>query len=129
MQGTRDPRRTNVGLIGVGLMGHGIAKNIARAGFPLSVLEHPGNQPLDDLKAAGVSWAADALQMAAAVDVLILCVTGTPQVESILLGEKGVLRTLRRNAVVVDCSTSNPNDSRRSPRLCTRQVAGSSMRL
>src|SRR3954447_6312546 len=76
MQGTRDPQRTNVGLIGVGLMGHGIAKNIARAGYPLSVLEHPGNQPLDDLKAAGVSSTADALQMAAgavANDVGIDC--------------------------------------------------------
>ena len=111
MQGTRDPQRTNVGLIGVGLMGHGIAKNIARAGFPLSVLEHPGNQPLADLKAAGVSSTADVLQMAADVDVLILCVTGTPQVESIVLGEKGVLRTLRHNAVVVDCSTSNPTST------------------
>src|SRR4051812_9899818 len=111
MQGTRDPQRTNVGLIGVGLMGHGIAKNIARAGYPLSVLEHPGNQPLVGLKAAGVSSTADVLQMAADVDVLILCVTGTPQVESILLGEQGVLRTLRRNAVVVDCSTSNPTST------------------
>ena len=42
----------NIGLVGVGLMGHGIASNIVKHGHPLSVLEHPGNQPLDALKAA-----------------------------------------------------------------------------
>ena len=36
-----------IGLIGVGLMGHGIALNIAQKGYSLTVLEHPGNQPLD----------------------------------------------------------------------------------
>ena len=44
-----------VGLIGVGLMGHGIARNVAAKGFDLVVLEHPGNQPLDELRALGAT--------------------------------------------------------------------------
>ena len=44
-----------IGLIGVGMMGHGIASNIVKHGYPLAVLEHPGNQPLDALIAAGAT--------------------------------------------------------------------------
>ena len=45
--------KKNVGMIGIGMMGHGIASNVIKKGWPLAVLEHPGNQPLDALKAAG----------------------------------------------------------------------------
>ncbi|MGJ7484844.1 NAD(P)-dependent oxidoreductase [Variovorax sp. LT2P21] len=103
----------NIGLVGVGLMGHGIASNIVKHGHPLSVLEHPGNQPLDTLKAAGVKTFATASDLAAAVDVVILCVTGTPQVEAVLLGDTGVLKGLRPGTVVIDCSTALPDSTER----------------
>ena len=103
----------NIGLVGVGLMGHGIATNIVKHGHPLSVLEHPGNQPLDTLKAAGVKTFATASELAAAVDVVILCVTGTPQVEAVLLGDTGVLKGLRPGTVVIDCSTALPDSTER----------------
>lgn len=38
-----------IGLVGVGLMGHGIARNILKAGHRLDFMDHPGNQPVDDL--------------------------------------------------------------------------------
>jgi 3-hydroxyisobutyrate dehydrogenase-like beta-hydroxyacid dehydrogenase len=103
----------NIGLVGVGLMGHGIASNIVKHGHPLSVLEHPGNQPLDTLKAAGVKTFATATELAAAVDVVILCVTGTPQVEAVLLGENGVLKGMRPGTVIIDCSTALPDSTER----------------
>jgi len=71
-----------VGLVGVGLMGHGIASNIVKHGHQLTVLEHAGNQPIDDLLKAGATSVKDVATLAAQVDVLILCVTGTPQVEA-----------------------------------------------
>ena len=43
-----------IGMIGIGLMGHGIASNIVKHGYPLTVMEHAGNQPLDSLLAQGV---------------------------------------------------------------------------
>lgn len=98
----------HIGLIGVGLMGHGIALNIAREGYALTVLEHPGNQPLDDLRALGTTSAATVQQLARQVQVLILCVTGSPQVEAVLLGEQGALAALRPGTVVIDCSTAIP---------------------
>lgn len=97
-----------IGLVGVGLMGHGIALNITRKGYALTVLEHPGNQPLDQLKALGVSTAATVQALARQVQVLILCVTGSPQVEAVLLGEQGALAALQPGSVVIDCSTAIP---------------------
>ena len=102
-----------IGLIGVGLLGHGIASNIAKHGHALSVLEHEGNQPLDSLKAAGVTSVASAAQLAREVDVLLLCVTGSPQVEAVLLGPDGVLQGLCKGAVVIDCSTALPASTER----------------
>ena len=94
-------------------MGHGIALNIARKGFALTVLDHPGNQPLDTLRGLGVGTAPTPKALAANVDVLILCVTGTPQVEDALLGSagEGALQALKPGAVVIDCSTAIPQST------------------
>ncbi len=100
-----------IGMVGIGLMGHGIATNIARHGYPLAVLEHVGNQPLDTLRLAGVRTQASAAALAAQSDVVIVCVTGTPQVEAVLLGADGVLAGLQPGAVVIDCSTAVPTST------------------
>jgi len=99
----------NVGIIGVGLMGHGIARNVLRrGGFALSFLDHPGNQPTDELLGLGAQAMDTSTKVAAASDVVILCVTGSPQVEAILTGPEGVIAGLRAGTVVVDCSTALP---------------------
>jgi 3-hydroxyisobutyrate dehydrogenase-like beta-hydroxyacid dehydrogenase len=105
--------KQTIGMIGVGMMGHGIARNIARHGYPLVVLEHAGNQPLDELKAAGATTVSSPDALAAAVDIVILCVTGTPQVEAVLLGADGALQGLKPGAVVIDCSTAVPSSTER----------------
>ena len=97
-----------IGMVGIGLMGHGIAINIARHGYPLTVLEHPGNQSLDDLRAAHVATESSAARLATRADVVIVCVTGSPQVEAVLLAPDGVLAGLRPGSVVIDCSTAVP---------------------
>lgn len=98
-----------VGLIGVGLMGHGIARNVLkRGGFGLCFLDHPGNQPTDEIVALGGTAVPSVAEVAAAADVIILCVTGSPQVEAIVAGEAGLAASLRPGTVVVDCSTALP---------------------
>lgn len=97
-----------IGMVGIGLMGHGIARNVVKNGFPLTVMDHPGNRPLDELLAAGTQVRPTAAAVAADADVVILCVTGSPQVEAVLTGPDGVLETLRPGAIVVDCSTAMP---------------------
>ncbi len=100
-----------IGMVGIGLMGQGIAANIVKHGYALTVLDHAGNQPLDTLKQAGVTTQASAARLAAASDVVIICVTGTPQVEAVLLGVDGVLAGLQPGAIVIDCSTAVPSST------------------
>jgi 3-hydroxyisobutyrate dehydrogenase-like beta-hydroxyacid dehydrogenase len=102
-----------IGMVGIGMMGHGIASNIVRHGYELAVLEHPGNQPLDALKAAGAIGLPSARELAARSDAVILVVTGSPQVEAVLTGAGGVLEGLRRGSVVIDCSTAIPSSTAR----------------
>ena len=97
-----------IGMIGIGMMGHGIASNLVKHGHTLSVLAHEGNQPIDDLLLQGVHTFSTAKELAAHSDVVILCVTGTPQVEAVLMGDDGVLKGLRSNTIVIDCSTAMP---------------------
>ncbi|MCD2184629.1 NAD(P)-dependent oxidoreductase [Rhizobium sp. GN54] len=100
-----------VGMVGVGLMGHGIAINVAKKGWPFGYLRHPGNQPTDDLDALGSKAYADRRQIAAESDVIILCVSGTPQVEDVLLGENGMLKAIRPGTIIIDCSTAIPSST------------------
>jgi len=100
-----------IGMVGIGLMGHGIASNIVKHAYPVVLLEHPGNQPLDALLAAGASKAASPAALAAAADVVILCVTGTPEVEDVLFRNDGVLAGLKPGGIVIDCSTAIPSST------------------
>ncbi len=100
-----------IGMIGIGLMGHGIASNLVKHGHQLTVLEHAGNQPLDALLAAGAKTATTPKAVAADAELVILCVTGSPQVEAVLLGDDGVLAGLPKGATVVDCSTAVPSST------------------
>jgi 3-hydroxyisobutyrate dehydrogenase-like beta-hydroxyacid dehydrogenase len=100
--------KQTVGMVGIGLMGHGIATNLVKHGHPLAVMTHPGNQPLDALLAAGAQALPTAAAVAAQADVVILVLTGSPQVEEVLTGPSGVLQGLRPGTVVIDCSTAVP---------------------
>ncbi len=106
----------NIGMVGIGLMGHGIAGNIVKRGYPLAVFEHPGNQPLEDLKAAGAKGFNSLKDLAAGSEVVILVLTGSPQVEAVLTGAHGVLSGLRPGSIVIDCSTAIPSSSVRMAR-------------
>lgn len=65
-----------VGIVGVGLMGHGIARNILLSkAHSLTFLDHPGNQPVDELIELGARAANTPAEVASASEVVILCVT------------------------------------------------------
>lgn len=100
-----------IGMVGIGLMGHGIATNLAKHGYQLVLFEHPGNQPLDALKAAGAVTTTNAADLASRCDAVIMVLTGTPQVEAVLTSGCGLLEGLRPGTVVIDCSTAIPSSS------------------
>jgi 3-hydroxyisobutyrate dehydrogenase-like beta-hydroxyacid dehydrogenase len=97
-----------VGLIGVGLMGHGIGKNILAKGFALNVMAHKNRAPVESLVSLGAKECASPAEIAKASDMVILCVTGTPQVEEAIYGAKGLATALRDGLIIADCSTAEP---------------------
>ncbi|WP_417702104.1 NAD(P)-dependent oxidoreductase [Pseudophaeobacter sp.] len=111
----------HVGIIGVGLMGHGIARNVLlKGGYSLSFLDHPGNQPTEEILGLGASACASPAEVAAKSDVVILCVTGSPQIEAIVTGSEGVASALKPGAVVVDCSTALPETTLRMAEIIVK---------
>ena len=100
-----------IGFIGIGLMGHGMAKNLLAKGHPLVFLAHRNRKNLTDLLALGAKEAKSPAEIAAQSDVVILCVTGTPQVEANVYG--GLLEAARSGQIVIDCSTSEPASTER----------------
>ena len=103
--------KKRIGLIGVGLMGHGIGINILRGGYPLSVLVHRNRKPAEDLIGHGAREIKSARDIAEASDVVIMCVTGSPQVEDIVYRPDGLLAGMRDGLIVADCSTAEPDST------------------
>jgi 3-hydroxyisobutyrate dehydrogenase-like beta-hydroxyacid dehydrogenase len=106
-----DSATETVGFIGVGLMGHGIAKNIVEKGYPLTVIGHSKREAVEDLVKRGAVEANTPAEVAARSSVVFLCVTGSTQVETIIRGADGLASTLRPGSVVVDCSSSDPTST------------------
>jgi len=97
-----------IGFIGLGMMGHGIAKNLVTKGFPLTVRVNRNRAPLTDLLAAGAKEVKTNADVARNADIVFLCVTGAPQVEEIINGKDGIASVARKGLIVIDTSTSEP---------------------
>lgn len=100
-----------IGFIGVGLMGHGMAKNIVEKGFPLTVMGHRNRAPVEDLIKRGAKEAKSAKDIGAASTIVFLCVTGSREVEAIIRGPEGLTAGLKPGSIIVDCSTSDPTST------------------
>jgi 3-hydroxyisobutyrate dehydrogenase-like beta-hydroxyacid dehydrogenase len=100
--------KPRIGFIGIGLMGHGIAKNLVTKGFPLTVRVNRNRAPLADLLAAGAKEVKTNADVARNADIVFLCVTGAPQVEEIINGKDGIATVAHQGLVVIDTSTSEP---------------------
>jgi 3-hydroxyisobutyrate dehydrogenase-like beta-hydroxyacid dehydrogenase len=100
--------KPRIGFIGLGLMGHGMARNIVTKGYPLTVRVHRNRKPIEDLLAAGAKEVKTNADVARGSDIVFLCVTGTPQVEAIVHGDDGLLSAAREGLIVVDTSTAEP---------------------
>jgi 3-hydroxyisobutyrate dehydrogenase len=100
-----------VGLIGLGIMGKPMARNLLKAGFALTVYNRTTSKA-DDLRGEGVAVAATPADVAAASDVIITMVTNSPDVEEVVLGSHGVIEGARSGSILVDMSTISPEITR-----------------
>lgn len=112
-----------VGFIGLGIMGRGMAANLQKAGFDLTVWNRTSSRA-DDLVAAGAKLAASPAELAAACDIIISCVSDTPDVLEVTLGAGGIIAGARPNSLVIDMSTISPQATRQiATTLAERNVA------
>ena len=102
-----------IGFIGIGMMGHGMARNLLAKGFGLTFKANRNRDNLPDLLAAGAKEAKTNADCARASDIVFICVTGSPQVEEVVYGKDGLLEAARPGLLVVDCSTAEPASSAR----------------
>ena len=113
--------KPRIGFVGVGLMGHGIAKNLVAKGYPVALRVHRNRTKAEDLLAAGATEAGTHAELARNADIVILCVTGAPQVEEVVLGADGIAGATRQGLVVVDTSTSEPATTTRMRNLLAEE--------
>ncbi len=100
-----------VGYIGLGLMGKSMARNILKAGFPLVV--HNRSQPaVSELVSEGALAADTPAEVAAGVDVVCANLPDSPDVERVVLGERGIIEGAHSGLVFVDNSTIKPASAR-----------------
>jgi 3-hydroxyisobutyrate dehydrogenase-like beta-hydroxyacid dehydrogenase len=105
--------KPRIGYIGVGLMGHGAAKNILARGYPLTILAHRNRAPVEDLLRQGAKEGKSPAEIAGASDIVFLCLPSFAEVEATVHGADGILAGARAGMVLVDSTTSDPETTRR----------------
>lgn len=100
-----------IGFIGLGTMGAAMGANLVRAGFPLTVWNRTTGRA-STLLELGASAAPTPSAVAKASDVVVTCVSDTPDVESVLFGPNGIAAGARKGHLVIDCSTISPSATR-----------------
>ena len=100
-----------VAFIGLGTMGAGMAANILKAGHELTV--HNRTREKEEAVAKeGALRAASPKEAASGAEIIVVCVSDTPDVEEIILGDNGVIQGASEGAIVVDMSTISPTATR-----------------
>ncbi len=94
-----------IGFVGVGIMGHGMASCLLRAGYPLTAIAHKNRKPVDDLVSNGAREAASLAELAAQANVIMLCVSSSAVVEQVV---NALAPHLRAGMTVIDTGTSSP---------------------
>ncbi len=104
--------KEHIGFIGRGLMGSAMAGCLQDAGHPMTVIAHRSRKGVDAAVARGATEVATARAVAAASDIVLLCMDTSDNVEARMLGDDGVLAGLKQDAVVIDFGTSRPASTR-----------------
>lgn len=98
----------NVGFIGLGIMGSGMARNLVDKRFDVTVWNRTPRR-MEALVDAGAVAGSSAADVARRCDIVMLCVSDTPDVQEIVTGADGLLEGLRAGTLIVDHSTISPS--------------------
>jgi 3-hydroxyisobutyrate dehydrogenase len=112
-----------IGFVGLGIMGQGMAHNLLKAGFPLTVWNRTASK-MEPLIATGAQGAKNPAEVAVHSDIVVVCVNDTPDVEAILLQDGGIIEGGKPGSLVVDCSTISPVATREfAAELAKKEIA------
>lgn len=100
-----------IGYIGLGIMGMGMTLNLLKAGFSVTVWNRTASKMQSALD-AGATAAQSPAEVAANSDIILICVSDTPDVEAVILGENGVIHSAKPGSLVIDMSTISPGATR-----------------
>ena len=101
-----------IGFIGLGNMGNPMAKNLIAAGYELTVYDaFPA--AVEKLTAAGAAAAADPQEAAEGADIVILSLPNSKIIESVVLGERGVIHGIKSGAILIDMSSAEPSSTKK----------------
>lgn len=114
--------KPKVGLIGLGLMGLPMGRNLLKAGFALTVWNRTRSKA-EQLEKEGAQTANSPREVAADSDVTFTIVSDPPALEQVLWGEQGALAGLRKGSVLIDSSTVSPVLARRVSQACAERGA------
>ena len=101
-----------VGYIGLGIMGKSIARNILRAGFPL-IVHNRSQQVVNELAQEGAVAASSPAEVSSQVDIVFTNLPDSPDVESVALGENGIVAGAHEGLIFIDNSTIKPATARK----------------
>ncbi len=107
-----EKKQETIGFIGLGQMGHGIAKNILDKGYSLTFFSRKPSEAVNDLIQRGGIQKSSAKEVAQSSTMVVLCVTGSRDVEELVRGSQGLAMGLTSGSVVIDCSTSDPTSTK-----------------
>ncbi|MGB1012385.1 MAG: NAD(P)-dependent oxidoreductase [Thiolinea sp.] len=103
---------TEIGFIGLGLMGAAMVSRLQDKGYPLTIVANRSRAPIDAAVARGAKEVGTAREVAENSDIVMLCMDTSASVEARMRGADGVIAGLRQGAVVVDFGTSLPESTR-----------------
>ncbi|NWJ48965.1 MAG: NAD(P)-dependent oxidoreductase [Chloroflexi bacterium] len=109
--------KTQVGFIGLGIMGRGMALNLLKAGFPLTIYAR-NPQKVQDIVAAGALLVNSSREVAEKSEITITIVPDSPEVLEVILGQNGALEGAQPGSIIIDMSTINPATSRNVAEHC-----------
>ncbi|MGG1247941.1 2-hydroxy-3-oxopropionate reductase [Bacillus spizizenii] len=101
----------NVGFIGLGIMGKPMALNLIKAGYSLTIFDL-NQDAVQRVVSAGAAAAGSPREVAEKSEVIITMLPASQHVKSVILGENGVLKGVKKNAVIIDMSSITPDVSR-----------------
>ena len=113
-----------VGFIGSGAMGEPMAANLLGKGFAVAIAQHRRPEPVARLQALGAQVRRNVAEVASEAEAVVLSLPGSREVEAVMMGEHGLIAAAASGAVVIDCTTSDPQSTRAlGKKLAARGVA------